>query len=213
MCGCNVHQWFAFAARRAELGVSSFGISVTTMEEVFIKVGEGSDEHMYVCVCVCVCVCACVRCVRAFCVMFLVVYGMCTQLNAHVSVLQEREDRQYRPVHRARSLSISQVNEITASRRYVCRQSAQNCLHSIPAFEVTACMSSQSCLRVITETVETTDNVQTEDLQASGEPEAVEVKSKPRSPKRSVDEDPEKGRLTEYTTPTYGRPHCRSLYS
>ncbi len=141
-----------------------------------------------------------------------------TQLNAHLSVLQEREARQYRPVHRARSLRISQVNEITASRRYVCRQSVQNCLRSVPAFEVTACMSSQSCLRLITEavtleTLETTDNVQTEDLQASGEPEVVEVKSKPRSPKRSVDEDPEKGRLTAYTTPTYGRPHCRSLYS
>ena len=35
---------FNSAARKSELGVSSFGISVTTMEEVFIKVGEGSAE-------------------------------------------------------------------------------------------------------------------------------------------------------------------------
>ncbi len=34
------------AARKVELGVSSFGISVTTMEEVFIKVGEGVDETL-----------------------------------------------------------------------------------------------------------------------------------------------------------------------
>ncbi len=31
------------SARKTELGISSFGISVTTMEEVFIKVGEGLD--------------------------------------------------------------------------------------------------------------------------------------------------------------------------
>lgn len=32
--------------RKAELGVSSFGVSVTTMEEVFMKVGEDTDETM-----------------------------------------------------------------------------------------------------------------------------------------------------------------------
>ena len=34
------------AARKTELAVSSFGVSVTTMEEVFIKVGEGTDETL-----------------------------------------------------------------------------------------------------------------------------------------------------------------------
>ena len=34
------------AARKTELGVSSFGVSVTTMEEVFIKVGEGTEETL-----------------------------------------------------------------------------------------------------------------------------------------------------------------------
>ena len=34
------------AARKTELAVSSFGISVTTMEEVFIKVGEGTEETL-----------------------------------------------------------------------------------------------------------------------------------------------------------------------
>ena len=34
------------AARKVELGVSSFGVSITTMEEVFIKVGEGTDETL-----------------------------------------------------------------------------------------------------------------------------------------------------------------------
>ena len=33
-------------ARKTELGISGFGISVTTMEEVFIKVGEGTDETL-----------------------------------------------------------------------------------------------------------------------------------------------------------------------
>ena len=32
---------------KAALGISSFGISVTTMEEVFIKVGEGVDDERY----------------------------------------------------------------------------------------------------------------------------------------------------------------------
>ena len=29
---------------KGEYGISGFGVSVTTMEEVFIKVGEGSSE-------------------------------------------------------------------------------------------------------------------------------------------------------------------------
>ncbi len=33
-------------ACKTELGISSFGISVTTMEEVFTKVGEGSDRKL-----------------------------------------------------------------------------------------------------------------------------------------------------------------------
>ena len=33
-------------ARKADLGISSFGISVTTMEEVFIRVGQGMDETL-----------------------------------------------------------------------------------------------------------------------------------------------------------------------
>ena len=41
----DIHlQCLNSTARKGELGVSSFGISVTTMEEVFIKVGEGSAE-------------------------------------------------------------------------------------------------------------------------------------------------------------------------
>ena len=32
------------SGRSRELGISSFGVSVTTMEEVFIKVGQGEDE-------------------------------------------------------------------------------------------------------------------------------------------------------------------------
>ena len=38
-------------ARKSDLGIAGFGISVTTMEEVFIKVGEGTDEtleHRYI---------------------------------------------------------------------------------------------------------------------------------------------------------------------
>ena len=38
--------YFNSTAQKSELGVSSFGISVTTMEEVFIKVGEGSVKKM-----------------------------------------------------------------------------------------------------------------------------------------------------------------------
>ena len=37
---------FVNVARKTELGISGFGISVTTMEEVFIKVGEGTDETL-----------------------------------------------------------------------------------------------------------------------------------------------------------------------
>jgi hypothetical protein len=33
-------------AEQGELGVSSYGISVTTMEEVFMKVREGADETL-----------------------------------------------------------------------------------------------------------------------------------------------------------------------
>ena len=38
--------FLSFAARKAELGISSFGVSVTTMEEVFMKVGEGTEETL-----------------------------------------------------------------------------------------------------------------------------------------------------------------------
>ena len=34
------------AACKTELAVSSFGVSVTTMEEVFMKVGEGTEETL-----------------------------------------------------------------------------------------------------------------------------------------------------------------------
>lgn len=34
------------AAQKEPLGIAGFGISVTTMEEVFIKVGEGTDETL-----------------------------------------------------------------------------------------------------------------------------------------------------------------------
>ena len=33
-------------ATKTELGVLSFGVSITTMEEVFMKVGEGTDETL-----------------------------------------------------------------------------------------------------------------------------------------------------------------------
>ena len=33
-------------AHKEDLGISSFGVSVTTMEEVFIRVGEGMDETL-----------------------------------------------------------------------------------------------------------------------------------------------------------------------
>ena len=37
-----LHSFFP-SARKEELGISSFGVSVTTMEEVFMKVGEGTE--------------------------------------------------------------------------------------------------------------------------------------------------------------------------
>jgi len=36
-----LHVFIFVLARKAEFGISGFGVSVTTMEEVFIKVGEG----------------------------------------------------------------------------------------------------------------------------------------------------------------------------
>ena len=33
-------------ADKTDLGIQSFGVSITTMEEVFIKVGEGTDETL-----------------------------------------------------------------------------------------------------------------------------------------------------------------------
>lgn len=33
-------------SRREELGINSFGVSVTTMEEVFLKVGEEMDDSL-----------------------------------------------------------------------------------------------------------------------------------------------------------------------
>ena len=37
---------YAFAANKNDLGITGFGISVTTMEEVFLKVKEESDESI-----------------------------------------------------------------------------------------------------------------------------------------------------------------------
>ena len=37
---------YPYTARKSELGIAGFGISVTTMEEVFIKVGEGTEETL-----------------------------------------------------------------------------------------------------------------------------------------------------------------------
>ncbi len=34
----------AHSAHKGELGISSFGVSVTTMEDVFIKVGKGLED-------------------------------------------------------------------------------------------------------------------------------------------------------------------------
>ena len=35
-----------FVAEQKSLGISSFGVSVTTMEEVFMRVGQGTDETL-----------------------------------------------------------------------------------------------------------------------------------------------------------------------
>ncbi len=35
-----------FPAQKQELGIASFGVSVTTMEEVFMKVGEDADRGL-----------------------------------------------------------------------------------------------------------------------------------------------------------------------
>ncbi len=37
------YSYFFSTEEKAELGISSFGVSITTMEEVFIKVGHGDD--------------------------------------------------------------------------------------------------------------------------------------------------------------------------
>ena len=37
---------FVSSGQKAELGISSFGVSITTMEEVFIKVGHGEDATL-----------------------------------------------------------------------------------------------------------------------------------------------------------------------
>jgi len=36
---------YSLLARKVDLGISGFGVSVTTMEEVFIKVGEGANTE------------------------------------------------------------------------------------------------------------------------------------------------------------------------
>ena len=46
VCVWNESLFFWSLARKSDLGISGFGISVTTMEEVFIKVGEGTDESL-----------------------------------------------------------------------------------------------------------------------------------------------------------------------
>ena len=46
-----VYTYIIITAEQGDLGVSSYGISVTTMEEVFMKVREGADEtlrHRYI---------------------------------------------------------------------------------------------------------------------------------------------------------------------
>ena len=39
-----MYPWQHLLDNKGEYGISGFGVSVTTMEEVFIKVGEGSSE-------------------------------------------------------------------------------------------------------------------------------------------------------------------------
>ena len=48
LIGACTLLWFdnGVAAQKENLGIAGFGISVTTMEEVFIKVGEGTDETL-----------------------------------------------------------------------------------------------------------------------------------------------------------------------
>ena len=41
-----VYICFHLTERSQEYGISSFGISVTTLEEVFLKVGEGGSPEM-----------------------------------------------------------------------------------------------------------------------------------------------------------------------
>jgi len=36
-------SYIVLLAHKAEFGISGFGVSITTMEEVFIKVGEGAN--------------------------------------------------------------------------------------------------------------------------------------------------------------------------
>ena len=61
-----------FAARKQDLGIAGFGISVTTMEEVFIKVGEGTEETLERrCVLLC---CTLYRCVT-------LLYDLCFPLR------------------------------------------------------------------------------------------------------------------------------------
>ena len=40
------YAYMIVSAHKAEYGISGFGVSITTMEEVFIKVGEGLDEAL-----------------------------------------------------------------------------------------------------------------------------------------------------------------------
>ena len=40
------HLFYFIIAHKAEYGISGFGVSITTMEEVFIKVGHGMDETL-----------------------------------------------------------------------------------------------------------------------------------------------------------------------
>ena len=43
---CILGVYYMYLARKKDLGIAGFGISVTTMEEVFIKVGEGTEETL-----------------------------------------------------------------------------------------------------------------------------------------------------------------------
>ena len=58
-CESSLHP---FSAKKDELGIAGFGVSVTTMEEVFLRVRDGtaeSIEHRYVhtaCYCLLICI-------------------------------------------------------------------------------------------------------------------------------------------------------------